>query len=63
MKRIHFTSVFLQLNEIKNLNSNITVIGKTKVDNDKEDIDNEAEDDDEADNAEESEGEFEQETA
>lgn len=57
-------SDFLQkLNEIKNLNSNITVIGKTKVDNDKEDIDNEAEDDDEADNAEESEGEFEQETA
>ncbi|XP_021733548.1 uncharacterized protein LOC110700332 [Chenopodium quinoa] len=50
-------------NEIKKLNCNVVVIGKTKVDNDKEDIDNEAEDDDEADNAEESEGEFEQETA
>lgn len=54
---------FLQLTEIKKLNSNIVVIGKTKVDNDKEDIDNDAEDDDDADNAEESEGEFEQETA
>ncbi|KAL2935784.1 putative transporter arsB [Bienertia sinuspersici] len=52
-----------KLNEFKKLNSNIVVIGKTKVDNDKEDIDNDAEDDDDADNAEESEGEFEQETA
>ncbi|CAO2818999.1 unnamed protein product [Amaranthus hypochondriacus] len=48
-------------NEIKKLNNDIVVIGKMKVDNDKEEIDNDAEDDDEADNADESEGEFEQE--
>ena len=52
---------FLQCNEIKKLNNDIVVIGKMKVDNDKEEIDNDAEDDDEADNADESEGEFEQE--
>ncbi|WCJ36128.1 hypothetical protein M5689_017345 [Euphorbia peplus] len=50
-------------NEIRNMNSNLPIMGKTKVDNDKEEFDNEADDDD-ADNAEESEGEeFEQETA
>ncbi|KAG6635111.1 hypothetical protein CIPAW_11G020900 [Carya illinoinensis] len=50
-------------NEIRKTNSNLVVIGKTTVDNDKEDYDNDADDDD-ADNAEESEGEeFEQETA
>ncbi|KAI4336217.1 hypothetical protein L6164_014771 [Bauhinia variegata] len=48
-------------NEVRK-NSNIIVIGKTTVDNDKEDYDNDADDDD-ADNAEESEGEeFDQET-
>ncbi|KAJ7956176.1 Anaphase-promoting complex subunit [Quillaja saponaria] len=49
-------------NEIRKTNSNLVVIGKTSVDNDKEDFDNDADDDD-ADNAEESDGEeFEQET-
>ncbi|OAY30815.1 uncharacterized protein LOC110600391 [Manihot esculenta] len=49
-------------NEIRKTNSNIPVIGKTTVDNDREDFDNDADDDD-PDNAEESEGEeFEQET-
>ncbi|KAG5035659.1 hypothetical protein AAZX31_04G170500 [Glycine max] len=49
-------------NEIRKMNSNLIVIGKTTNENDKEDFDNEADDDD-ADNAEESEGEeFEQET-
>ncbi|KAL2340951.1 hypothetical protein E2542_SST02302 [Spatholobus suberectus] len=49
-------------NEIRKMNSNLVVIGKTTNENDKEDFDNEADDDD-ADNAEESEGEeFEQET-
>lgn len=44
------------------MNSNIVVIGKTIVDNDKEDLDNDP-DDDEVDNVEESDGdEFEQET-
>ena len=53
----------LQCNEIGKTNSNLIVIGKTTVDNDKEDFDNDADDDD-ADNAEESEGEeFEQETS
>ncbi|MBA0718492.1 hypothetical protein Golax_006239 [Gossypium laxum] len=52
---------FCQLNEIRDTNRNLVVIGKTTADNDKED-DNDADDDD-ADNAEESEGEeFEQET-
>lgn len=52
----------LQLNEIRKMNSNLIVIGKTTVDNDKEDFDNDADDDD-GDNAEESEGDdFEQET-
>ncbi|XP_071691788.1 uncharacterized protein [Rutidosis leptorrhynchoides] len=51
-----------KFNEIRKLNSNLPVIGKTSVENDKEDFDNEADDDD-ADNAEESDGdEFEQET-
>ncbi|XP_015882487.1 uncharacterized protein LOC107418315 [Ziziphus jujuba] len=51
-----------KLNEIRKTNSNLVVIGKTTIDNDKEDYDNDADDDD-ADNAEESEGEeFEQET-
>ncbi|XP_042500363.1 uncharacterized protein LOC122078445 [Macadamia integrifolia] len=50
-------------NEIQKTNSNLVVIGKMTVDNDKEDFDNDADDDD-ADNAEESEGdEFEQETS
>ncbi|KAG5618083.1 hypothetical protein H5410_017907 [Solanum commersonii] len=49
-------------NEIRKMNSNLVVIGKTNIDNDKEDFDNEAEDDD-ADNGDESEGDdFEQET-
>ncbi|GJY20818.1 putative C2 and GRAM domain-containing protein-like protein [Tanacetum coccineum] len=49
-------------NEISKINSNLIVIGKTVVENEKEEFDNEADDDD-ADNAEESEGdEFEQET-
>ena len=53
----------LQSNEIRKMNSNLIVIGKTTNENDKEDFDNEADDDD-ADNAEESEGEeFEQETS
>lgn len=52
----------MQCNEIKTIDSNLIVIGKTTADIDKEDYDNDA-DDDEADNAEESEGdEFEQET-
>lgn len=52
----------LQCNEIRKMNSNLIVIGKTTNENDKEDFDNEADDDD-PDNAEESEGEeFEQET-
>ncbi|XWS60057.1 hypothetical protein CRYUN_Cryun07bG0001500 [Craigia yunnanensis] len=51
-----------KLNEIRDTNRNLVVIGKTTADNDKEDDDNDADDDD-ADNAEESEGEeFEQET-
>lgn len=50
-------------NEIRKTNSNLIVIGKTTVDNDKEDFDNDADDDD-ADHGDESEGEeFEQETA
>ncbi|KAE9453786.1 hypothetical protein C3L33_14379, partial [Rhododendron williamsianum] len=50
------------LNEIRKTNSNLIVIGKTSVENDKEDYDNDA-DDEEADNADESEGDdFEQET-
>lgn len=53
---------YLQCNEIRKMNSNIIVIGKTTVDNDKEDLDNDPDDDD-VDNVEESEGdEFEQET-
>ncbi|KAL8494183.1 hypothetical protein ACS0TY_025108 [Phlomoides rotata] len=49
-------------NEIRKINSNLTIIGKTSVDNDKEEFDNDADDDD-ADNADESEGdEFDQET-
>ncbi|KAJ6882291.1 hypothetical protein NC651_028788 [Populus alba x Populus x berolinensis] len=50
-------------NEIRKGDSNLAVIGKTSVDNDKEEYDNDADDDD-ADNVEESEGEeFEQETS
>jgi hypothetical protein len=53
----------LQCNEIRKGDSNLAVIGKTTVDNDKEEYDNDADDDD-ADNVEESEGEeFEQETS
>ncbi|XP_068665758.1 uncharacterized protein [Aristolochia californica] len=49
-------------NEIRKTNNNVVVIGKTVLDNDKEDMDADA-DEDEADNVEESEGdEFEQET-
>ncbi|PWA86523.1 hypothetical protein CTI12_AA140470 [Artemisia annua] len=49
-------------NEIRKINSNLIVMGKTFVETEKEEFDNEADDDD-ADNAEESEGdEFEQET-
>ncbi|KAJ6765306.1 hypothetical protein OIU74_024063 [Salix koriyanagi] len=48
--------------KLKRGDSNLAVIGKTTVDNDKEEYDNDADDDD-ADNVEESEGEeFEQET-
>lgn len=55
--------MILQCNEIRKTNSNLIVIGKTTVDNDKEDFDNDADDDD-ADHGDESEGEeFEQETA
>ncbi|KAF5743731.1 hypothetical protein HS088_TW08G00318 [Tripterygium wilfordii] len=50
-------------NEIRKINSNLIVIGKTHVDNDKEDYENDGDDED-ADNADESEGEeFEQETS
>ncbi|KAK2663666.1 hypothetical protein Ddye_002240 [Dipteronia dyeriana] len=50
-------------NEIRKTNSNLIVIGKTTVDNDKEDFDNDADDED-ADHGDESEGEeFEQETS
>ncbi|XP_061343601.1 uncharacterized protein LOC133289635 [Gastrolobium bilobum] len=50
-------------NEIRKMNSNLILIGKTTTENDKEDLDNDADDDD-ADNAEESEGEeYEQETS
>ncbi|KAF6166305.1 hypothetical protein GIB67_006938 [Kingdonia uniflora] len=49
-------------NEIRKTNSNVVVIGRTSVDNDKEEFDNDA-DEEEADNAEETDGdEFEQET-
>ncbi|XP_077229121.1 transcription termination factor [Tasmannia lanceolata] len=49
-------------NEIRKTNSNLVVIGKTILDNDKEDFDPDADDDD-ADHVEESDGEeFEQET-
>ncbi|XVE56342.1 hypothetical protein DITRI_Ditri04bG0001600 [Diplodiscus trichospermus] len=48
-----------KLNEIRDINRNLVVIGKTTADNDKED--NNDADDDDTDNAEESEGEeFEQ---
>lgn len=51
---------FLQLSEIRKTNNNLTVIGKTTVDNDKEDYDNDGDDDD-GDNGDESDGEeFEQ---
>lgn len=54
---------FFQWNEIKKANSNLVVIGKTALDNDKEDFDADADDDD-VDNVEESEGdEFEQEAS
>ncbi|KAI5665164.1 hypothetical protein M9H77_24487 [Catharanthus roseus] len=50
-----------KLNEIRKMNSNLVVIGKTTVDNDKEDYNDP--DDDDADNAEETEADdFEQET-
>lgn len=53
----------MQCKEIRKTNSNLIVIGKKAVDNDKEDFDNDADDDD-ADHGDESEGEeFEQETA
>lgn len=59
---IHNASVCLQYNDIRKVKSNLIVMGKTSVENDKEDFDNEVDDDD-ADNAEESDGdEFEQET-
>ncbi|KAK9104347.1 hypothetical protein Scep_021191 [Stephania cephalantha] len=51
-----------KLMEIRKANTNMVVIGKATVDNDKEDFDNDVDDED-ADNAEESDGdEFEQET-
>lgn len=53
----------MQCSEIRKINSNITIIGRTTVENDKEDFDNDGDDDDDADNPEESEGEFEQETS
>lgn len=53
-----------QCNEIRKIDNNWTLIGKTALEMDKENFDNDADDDDDdADNAEESEGdEFEQET-
>ncbi|KAF6157480.1 hypothetical protein GIB67_004418 [Kingdonia uniflora] len=52
----------MEYNEIRKTNSNVVVIGRTSVDNDKEEFDNDA-DEEEADNAEETDGdEFEQET-
>ncbi|GAB2289464.1 hypothetical protein Dimus_023773 [Dionaea muscipula] len=53
----------LQLNDIRKMNSNLPVVGRITVDNDKEDFDNDADDDDDGDNVEESEGGFEQETS
>ncbi|CAM8929665.1 unnamed protein product [Rhodiola kirilowii] len=51
------------LDEIKKMNSNLPVIGRTSGTTEKEDLDNDV-DEEEADNAEESEGEeFEQETS
>ena len=48
--------------QIRKMNSNLHVIVKATIENDKEDFDNDADDDD-ADNVEESEGDdFEQET-
>lgn len=56
------TDSFVQCNEIRKINMEQIVIGKMTDDNEKEELDNDADDDD-ADNAEESEGdEFEQET-
>ncbi|KAK9198109.1 hypothetical protein WN944_013292 [Citrus x changshan-huyou] len=61
--KIFVTRHDFECNEIRKTNSNLIVIGKTTVDNDKEDFDNDADDDD-ADHGDESEGEeFEQETA
>uniref|UniRef100_A0A7N0T5F6 Uncharacterized protein n=1 Tax=Kalanchoe fedtschenkoi TaxID=63787 RepID=A0A7N0T5F6_KALFE len=52
-----------KLDEIRKMNNNLPVIGRTNASNEKEDLDNDA-DEEEADNAEESEGEeFEQETS
>lgn len=55
--------LFLQLFEIKKMNSDLPVIGQINSTNEKEDIDNDV-DEEEADNAEETDGEeFEQETS
>ncbi|KAL9264097.1 hypothetical protein AKJ16_DCAP11284 [Drosera capensis] len=48
------------LNDIRKMNSNLPIIGRT-IDNDKENFDNDVDDDDDGDNVDESEGEFEQE--
>ncbi|KAI3802519.1 hypothetical protein L1987_30652 [Smallanthus sonchifolius] len=61
-EKVRLSEPSLCYNDIRKINSNLIVIGKT-IENDKEDFDDEADDDD-ADNAEESEGdEFEQETS
>lgn len=52
----------MQCNEIRKVNGNLIVIGRTTADVDKEDYDNDADDDE--DDGEESEGDqFEQETS
>lgn len=59
---LSLNDLWMQCSEIRKINSNLVVFGKTTADIDREDYDNDADDDD-GDNAEESEGdEFEQET-
>ncbi|MCL7028415.1 hypothetical protein MKW94_016663 [Papaver nudicaule] len=62
LKLYWYSYLHAEFDEIRKINIDIVVVGKTAVDNDKEDFDNDADDDD-VDNAEESEGDdFEQET-
>lgn len=62
LSRLVVVTIFLQCNEIRKSSSSLIVIGKTTVDNDKDDYEHDPDDDD-IDNAEDSEGEeFEQET-